>query len=156
MLNTITQISSVPQQKAFNYHYAAESVIEQPTPQPLIKCQVSGKKDNAVPNKKDFENFGRKFEQFLDNSPVKDIEQNFRSVCSSFLGKMNLVTREEFDEQSRLLQQALEKITKLEEKLESSSGSDEGNKPQQQRRKKTAATQKKEESERKTSSHKET
>ena len=47
----------------------------------------------------------------------EDIERNFRSVLGSGLGKMNLVSREEFDIQAAVLRRTREKLEALEAKL---------------------------------------
>ncbi len=44
----------------------------------------------------------------------EDIESNVRSLLQSTLTKMNLVTREEFDVQSAVLQRTREKLEELE------------------------------------------
>ena len=47
-----------------------------------------------------------------------DIENNVRSLLQTTLSKMNLVTREEFDVQSSVLQRTREKLEQLEKQLE--------------------------------------
>jgi len=47
----------------------------------------------------------------------EDLEQNFRSVLQSGLGKLDLVTREEFEVQEAVLARAREKLETLEAKL---------------------------------------
>jgi len=47
-----------------------------------------------------------------------DIENNIHSLLQSSLTKMNLVTREEFDVQSAVLQRTREKLEKLEKQVE--------------------------------------
>ncbi len=47
-----------------------------------------------------------------------DIESNVRSLLQSSLTKMNLVTREEFDVQSAVLQRTREKLEQLEKEVE--------------------------------------
>ena len=47
-----------------------------------------------------------------------DIESNIHSLLQSSLTKMNLVTREEFDVQSAVLQRTREKLEKLEKQVE--------------------------------------
>ena len=47
-----------------------------------------------------------------------DVENNVRSLLQSSLTKMNLVTREEFDVQSAVLQRTREKLEQLEKQLE--------------------------------------
>ena len=46
-----------------------------------------------------------------------DIENNVRSLLQTTLSKMNLVTREEFDVQSAVLQRTREKLEQLEKQL---------------------------------------
>ncbi|MBT8133073.1 MAG: accessory factor UbiK family protein [Gammaproteobacteria bacterium] len=47
-----------------------------------------------------------------------DIESNIKSLLQSTLTKMNLVTREEFDVQSAVLQRTREKLEQLEKQVE--------------------------------------
>ena len=47
-----------------------------------------------------------------------DIESNIRSLLQTSLTKMNLVTREEFDVQSAVLQRTREKLEQLEKQVE--------------------------------------
>jgi BMFP domain-containing protein YqiC len=47
-----------------------------------------------------------------------DIENNVRNLLQTTLTKMNLVTREEFDVQSAVLQRTREKLEQLEKQLE--------------------------------------
>ena len=50
--------------------------------------------------------------------PIReDIEKQFFSLLQSSLGKLNLVTREEFDAQLKVLHRAEETITELEAKI---------------------------------------
>ncbi|MBN4075925.1 MAG: hypothetical protein COA71_01890 [SAR86 cluster bacterium] len=50
--------------------------------------------------------------------PIReDIEKQFLSLLQSSLGKLNLVTREEFDTQLKVLQRAEQTIAELEEKI---------------------------------------
>ena len=48
-----------------------------------------------------------------------DLEKNFRSVLSSGLGKLDLVTREEFEVQEAVLARTRRKLEALEERLQS-------------------------------------
>ncbi len=47
-----------------------------------------------------------------------DIENNVKSLLQSTLTKMNLVTREEFDVQTAVLQRTREKLEQLEKQIE--------------------------------------
>ena len=55
----------------------------------------------------------------------EELQQNFKSVLQAGLGKLDLVTREEFDIQAQVLQRTREKLMALEERvarLENNSG----------------------------------
>ncbi len=52
----------------------------------------------------------------LANLP-KDLEQNFRSILQGAFAKMDLVTREEFDVQAKVLLRTREKLEQLEKKI---------------------------------------
>ena len=47
----------------------------------------------------------------------KDLETNFRAVLRSSLAKLDVVTRDEFDTQTRVLQRTREKLEQLEARL---------------------------------------
>ena len=47
----------------------------------------------------------------------KDIEANFRSVLRTGLSRLDLVTREEFDAQSRVLERSRELVEALEKRV---------------------------------------
>jgi len=50
-------------------------------------------------------------------NPAKDLEKNFRGMLSSAFSRLDLVTREEYDVQSRLLARAKEKLAALEARV---------------------------------------
>jgi BMFP domain-containing protein YqiC len=52
------------------------------------------------------------------NELKDDLEGNFRSLLQSGLGKLDLVTREEFDVQTKVLERTREKLERLERELE--------------------------------------
>jgi hypothetical protein len=47
----------------------------------------------------------------------QDIEKNFRVVLQNAFGKLDLVTREEFDAQTKVLARSRQKIEALEKKI---------------------------------------
>lgn len=51
------------------------------------------------------------------SNPAKDLEKNFRGMLSSAFAKLDLVTREEYDAQVRLLARAKEKLAALEARV---------------------------------------
>ncbi len=48
-----------------------------------------------------------------------DLERNFRGLLQSGFSKLDLVTREEFDVQTRVLERTRQKLTALEQELQS-------------------------------------
>lgn len=48
----------------------------------------------------------------------KDLENNFRAVLRASLSKLDLVSREEFDTQVRVLQRTRERLAELEARLQ--------------------------------------
>jgi BMFP domain-containing protein YqiC len=66
--------------------------------------ELAGKLADAVPGElKDLRN---------------DVESNFRSLLSAGLNKLDLVTREEFEIQRKVLERTREKLDRLEQELE--------------------------------------
>jgi BMFP domain-containing protein YqiC len=54
----------------------------------------------------------------LSNSPFTDVEKNLKSIVIAILNKLDIVTREEFDIQQKVLAATREKLEKLEKQLE--------------------------------------
>lgn len=53
----------------------------------------------------------------LKQSPAKDIEQNLKAGVTSMLGRLDMVTREEFDVQTEVLARTRAKLAQLEARL---------------------------------------
>ena len=71
-------------------------------------------------SKESIENLVRKLVDTVPQgikSVREDLEQNFRSVLQSGLGKLDLVTREEFEVQEAVLARTREKLDVLEAQL---------------------------------------
>lgn len=58
-----------------------------------------------------------KISEVIRNSPAKDIEKNVRAMMNQGFQRMDLVTREEFDIQSKVLAKTREKLEALEAKV---------------------------------------
>ncbi len=58
-----------------------------------------------------------KLSEVLKHSPVRDIEQNLKAGVTSMLGKLDMVSREEFDVQAEVLARTREKLAQLEARL---------------------------------------
>lgn len=72
----------------------------------------------------DFANFANKLSEKLSSvlpAGLKDVKEdaqkNFKSILESAFAKMNLVTREEFDTQTAVLQRTREQIVILEKQV---------------------------------------
>jgi BMFP domain-containing protein YqiC len=73
--------------------------------------------------------------RLMDNLPPalratqRDLESNFRAVLRASLGKLDLVTRDEFDVQSRVLERTRARLEALEARVRAMEGSAEGPPP---------------------------
>jgi len=56
-------------------------------------------------------------------SPARDVEKNLKSSLAAWLGKLDLVTREEFDVQAAVLARSQERMRELEARLAGLEGS---------------------------------
>jgi hypothetical protein len=81
-----------------------------------------------MPQNRIFDDISARVSEVLAKSPAKDIEKNLRGMLSSAFSRLDLVTREEFDVQAKLLARTREKlvaldarVAELEDKLESES-----------------------------------
>lgn len=64
------------------------------------------------------EDFGAKMSSLLANSPARDIEKNAKAMLGGLLGKLDVVTREEFDIQAQVLARTREKLKALEARVD--------------------------------------
>ncbi len=61
-----------------------------------------------------FEDLSERINEALRNSPAQDIEKNLRVLLASWFDRMDLVMREDFETQKRLLEQAQAQLAALE------------------------------------------
>ena len=59
-----------------------------------------------------------KMSALLAATPARDIEKNAKALLSGVLGRLDLVTRDEFDVQTQVLARTREKLTALEARVE--------------------------------------
>jgi BMFP domain-containing protein YqiC len=64
-----------------------------------------------------FEELSARISALLAQSPAKDVEKNLRALMTNFFARLDLVTREEFDVQARLLARSQEQIAALETRV---------------------------------------
>jgi ubiquinone biosynthesis accessory factor UbiK len=58
-----------------------------------------------------------KLNELAAASPARDVEKNIRALLSAGLARLDVVTREEFDVQAKLLARTLAKLAALEARL---------------------------------------
>ena len=64
-----------------------------------------------------FEDLSERINEALRNSPAQDIEKNLRVLLASWFDRMDLVLREDFETQKKLLEQAQAKLAALEARV---------------------------------------
>jgi BMFP domain-containing protein YqiC len=65
-------------------------------------------------NSRVFDDISASIREAMARSPARDIDKNMRAALASALGKLDLVTREEFDIQKQVLARTREKLEALE------------------------------------------
>jgi BMFP domain-containing protein YqiC len=60
---------------------------------------------------------GAKLSEVLSNSPARDVEKNVRALLGAFFDRFDLVTRDDFEVQKRVLERAQGRIAELERRL---------------------------------------
>jgi ubiquinone biosynthesis accessory factor UbiK len=68
----------------------------------------------AMDDKRLFEDLSARINEALRNSPAQDIEKNLRAMLASWFDRMDLVMREDFEVQKKLLERALSRLAELE------------------------------------------
>jgi len=75
-----------------------------------------------------FRDFQQKVSGLVGEAPRVEMEKHFRSAVSAALERMDLVTREEFEQQQEALVRAKQKLTELEARLSELQGNSHSNK----------------------------
>ncbi len=68
-------------------------------------------------DKRVFEDLNQRVADALRNSPAADIEKNLRALLAGWFDRLDLVSREDFDVQKKLLERAQAKLAELEARL---------------------------------------
>lgn len=63
------------------------------------------------------EQLQRRVSDLLKNTPAKDIEASMKTMLTGFFGRLDLVTREEFDVQREVLLRTREQLERLEARI---------------------------------------
>lgn len=64
-----------------------------------------------------FEELRSRIDEAFRNSPAQDIEKNLRALLSSWFERLDLVLREDFEVQKKLLERAQAKLLELEARV---------------------------------------
>lgn len=67
-------------------------------------------KSAVMTSAKIIEEIGARISDAIASSPARDIDKNVRALLNSTLGRLDLVTREEFDVQTQVLLRTREKL----------------------------------------------
>jgi len=72
---------------------------------------------SSVMNTKFIEDLNARIVSFLQHTPAAEIQENLKAALTASLSRLDLVTREEFDVQSRVLAKTREKLGVLEARV---------------------------------------
>jgi ubiquinone biosynthesis accessory factor UbiK len=64
-----------------------------------------------------FEDLRQRIDEALRASPAQDIEKNVRAILAAWFDRLDLVLREDFEVQKKLLERAQAKLTELEARI---------------------------------------
>ena len=64
-----------------------------------------------------FEDLRARLNEALRNSPAGDLEKNLRALLGGWFDRLDLVSRDDFEVQRRLLERAQAKLAELEQRL---------------------------------------
>ena len=64
-----------------------------------------------------FDELNERIGEALRNSPAQDIERNLRALLAAWLDRLDLVLREDFEVQKKLLERAQAKLAELEARI---------------------------------------
>jgi hypothetical protein len=64
------------------------------------------------------EDFQKNISELIRNSPAADIERNIRAMMTQTFSRLDLITREEFDTQTAVLERALQRVAELEQRIQ--------------------------------------
>ena len=71
----------------------------------------------AMTDRRPLDELGERITEALRSSPAQDLEKNLRALLVAFFDRFDLVAREDFEVQKRLLERAQAKLAALEARL---------------------------------------
>lgn len=91
-------------------------LVRHSTPAPeagaLAQCYLPPMIDRRL-----FEDLGERINEAFRHSPAQDFERNLRTLLASWFDRMDLVLREDFEVQQRLLEKAQARLAALEARV---------------------------------------
>ena len=64
-----------------------------------------------------FDDLAKRLSELFAATPARDMEKNIRATLAAFFTKLDLVTRDEFDVQAKVLQRTRERLEQLEARV---------------------------------------
>jgi hypothetical protein len=64
-----------------------------------------------------FDELRQRIDEALRNSPAQDVEKNLRALLAAWFDRLDLVLREDFEIQRKLLERAQAKLAELEARI---------------------------------------
>jgi len=64
-----------------------------------------------------FDELGDRIQEALRDSPAQDLEKNLRTLLAAWFDRLDLVLREDFEVQKKLLERAQSKLAELEARI---------------------------------------
>ncbi len=68
-------------------------------------------------DRRPLEELGSRLNEMLRSSPAQDVERNVRALLAAFFDRFDLVAREDFEVQRKLLERAQAKLAALEARV---------------------------------------
>ena len=69
-------------------------------------------------DQKKIQEISDKISKIIENSPMSDMQNNVNALLQSTFTKLDLISREEFDIQTKVLKRTREKLEELEKKID--------------------------------------
>ena len=76
-----------------------------------------------------FEELNERIGEALRDSPAQDIERNLRALLAAWLDRLDVVLREDFEVQKKLLERAQAKLAELERRIGALESHGQGKRP---------------------------
>jgi len=68
-------------------------------------------------DKRFLDDLGKRIDEALRSSPAQDVEKNLQGLLTAWFDRLDLVLREDFDVQKKLLERAQAKLAELEARI---------------------------------------